>query len=186
MRPISMSVGTCLLLLGVVAAVFSLQNAYTADKAVDAGEPRCGEEVQIPGTECVTSYGGGPAMGGGVSYEEAKESKEDTAVSKAWVFRVELLGTVGIALYAAAVVCLSGALRARRFQLPMVLAVVLIPAVAYGLAFGPAQERVQEVSPVSPGVLSFLDFPYFPIVIISVAALTTGWVWFYRDAWDFG
>ncbi|QKW33002.1 hypothetical protein HUT06_02225 [Actinomadura sp. NAK00032] len=184
MRPISTSVGTCLLLLGLVAAVFSLHNAYSADEAVDTGEPRCGGEVQTPETECVTSYGG-PAIGGGVSYEEAKETKEDTAVAKAWIFGAEVLGTAGVALYAGAVVCLAGAVRSRRFQLPMVLAAVLVPAAVYGLAFWPAQERVREVSPVPPGVLSFLDFPYFPIVIISVAALTAGWAWFYRENLDF-
>lgn len=178
MRGFWLGLGICLLVVSVVAAVFSLHNAYTADSAVDTREPRCGQHVHLPGHDCVTSYG--ESASGRVSYEEAKKTREDTAISKAWLFGVELLGTIGIALYAGAIVCIAGAIWPRRARFPMLLAGVLIPAAAFGLAFWPAQEHVQAVSPVPPGALSFLNFPYFPIVIISVAALaavkTRGWM----------
>ncbi|WP_149263017.1 hypothetical protein [Actinomadura sp. K4S16] len=177
MRRFQLALGSCLLAVSVVAAVFSLSNAYTADNAVDTSEPKCGQAVQAPGQECVTSYGGGPANGGGISYEEAKKTQEDTAISRAWLFGVELLGTVGIALFAGGVVCMADAIWSRGLRLPMLLGGVLIPAAAYGAAFWPAQERVLAVSPVAPGALGFLGFPYFPIVVIAGAALATVQAW---------
>ncbi|MEO3826821.1 hypothetical protein [Actinomadura sp. B10D3] len=181
MRRFQLALGICLLVASVVAAVFSLNNAYTADSAVDTSEPTCGHEVQAPGQECVTSYGGRPATGGGVTYEEAKKSKEDTAISGAWLFGVELLGTISIALFAGATVCMASAIWSRGLRLPLLLAGVLIPAVAYGFAFWPAQQRVQEVSPVSPGALGFLHFPYLPIVFAVAAAFITVQAWRLTD-----
>jgi hypothetical protein len=131
----------------------------------------------------VTSYGG-PAIGGGVTYEDAKKTQEDTAISKAWLFGVELPGTISIALFAGAIVCIAGAIWSRRLSRPMLLAGVLIPAAAYGLAFWPAQQHVQEISPVPPGALSFLHFPYFPIVIISVAALAAVMTQVWMQDWE--
>ncbi|TDC43136.1 hypothetical protein E1281_35425 [Actinomadura sp. KC345] len=174
-----LGVGILSLIAGLIAAGFALSNAYEADSA-EPGTVTCGHEVMDDADQrCVETRPGQapPPPGypaGGRSYEEMKDAEERTAVSKAWIFGVEVLGLLGVFLSVCGLVFVAGAIRPPDGpNLPALLGVVVALSAAYALALWPAQDDARAVSPVSPGILGFLGFSYFPLVVVAAAAAFT-------------
>lgn len=173
-----LGVGVLSLIAGLIVAGFALNNAYKADAAT-AGEILCGHEVMDDVDQvCVTRRPGQalppPGLPAGATYDEMRKSEEDTAVSKAWIFGVEILGVFGVFLVVCGLVFVSASVwRPRGPSLPVLFGGVLVLSTGYALALWPAQDDARSASPAPPGIFGFVGFSYLPMIVVLAAAIFT-------------